>query len=198
MSKWVHIIGVSGVATSGIAVMFKKLGWQVTGSDKGFFPPVSTYLYKQGIKILPGFAASRLTSKQGKNPDLVIYRGTISTKNSELLEAEKLNLPLKTYPEILQKFVVKKDNSIVVTGTYGKTTITGLIVKILQTAKIPVSFMIGGISLDSQLNIREADVKTRWSVIEGDEFLNSYKNKQAKFFYYEPSHLVINSIKWEH
>ena len=82
MSKWIHIIGVSGVATSGIAVMFKKLGWRVTGSDKGFFPPVSTYLQEQGIKILPGFKSSRLTDEYSKHPDLVVFRGTVSTKNS--------------------------------------------------------------------------------------------------------------------
>ena len=198
MSKWIHIIGVSGVATSGIAVMFKKLGWRVTGSDKGFFPPVSTYLNEQGIKILPGFKSSRLTDEYSKHPDLVVFRGTVSTKNSELIAAERLKLPLKTYPEILKQYVVKKDKSIVVTGTYGKTTITALTVKILQTSKIPVSYMLGGISPDLKLNIQAANTETRWSVIEGDEFLNSYKDKQAKFFYYDPTHLVINAVKWEH
>ncbi len=41
LPKWVHIIGICGVVTSGLAVMFKDLGLKVTGSDKGFFPPVS-------------------------------------------------------------------------------------------------------------------------------------------------------------
>ncbi|MEI6057861.1 MAG: Mur ligase domain-containing protein, partial [bacterium] len=49
--KHLHVIGICGVATSAIAIAFHKKGWRVTGSDKGFFPPVSTELEKNGVSF---------------------------------------------------------------------------------------------------------------------------------------------------
>ena len=51
LPKRVHVIGICGVATSAFAIAFHRQGIKVTGSDKGFFPPVSTELEKQGVGV---------------------------------------------------------------------------------------------------------------------------------------------------
>ena len=53
-SKHIHFIGICGVAMGGIAIAMHKAGFVVTGSDKGFFPPVSTELEKSSIVFYAG------------------------------------------------------------------------------------------------------------------------------------------------
>lgn len=195
--QWVHIIGISGVATSGIALMYKNLGWKVTGSDKGFFPPVSTFLRSHEIEIYPGFKAERL-SQNGKHPDLVIIQGTKGLGNPELVEARMLKLPVKTYPEIIAQDIIKPQASIVVVGTYGKTTISAALVKIMQNAGIEISYMFGGIDIDGLPHVRAKTENTRFSIVEGDEYIISTTDHRAKFELYSPTHLIINAIEWEH
>ncbi len=196
-NKWVHIIGICGVVTSGLAVMYKNLGWKVTGSDKGFFPPVSDYLAKYDIEIGLGYNPQRLTDEEGLHPDIVILQGVKSEDNAETKEARRLSLNVKYFTEIVSDLVLV-DNSIVVTGTYGKTTITALIVEILKNAGIDISYMFGGLPLQMTPTIKAAQKHTRYSVVEGDEYLTSLDDKTSKFFYYRPKILLLNSCKWEH
>ncbi len=194
-TKWVHIIGIAGTATSAVAVMFKDLGWKVTGSDKGFFPPVSTYLEHNRIKIMPGFKAERLT-EDGKHPDLVIVQGT-KAANPEIAVAQKLLLTVKTYPEILQEYVLAPE-SIVVAGTYGKTTITAALVKMFLQARTDISYMVGGICVDLERSAVARTEQTKFSILEGDEYIISGEDRRSKFFLYKPKTLVLNALFWEH
>lgn len=197
MKKWVHIIGVAGVSTSGVAIMFKDLGWKVTGSDKGFFPPVSTYLEENEINIQPGFKPERLNNN-GKNPDLVVYQGVVGDKNTEYVYAKEKGLKIRTFAEVLSEYVELKKSSIVVTGTYGKTTITSALVTIFQQAKKDVSYMFGGLSTSIHKSVRAKNDKTEFSIIEGDEYLNSLQDRESKFFKYSPDNIIINAVQWEH
>jgi UDP-N-acetylmuramate-alanine ligase len=46
----VHIVGVCGTAMGGVAVLLKSLGFEVSGSDSLFYPPISDQLKKFGIR----------------------------------------------------------------------------------------------------------------------------------------------------
>lgn len=197
LPKWVHIVGICGVVTSGIAVMFKNLGVKVTGSDKGFFPPVSDYLSKNGITIGIGYKPERLTDDEGNHPDLVVIQGLKGDNNVETEEARSLNLNIQLFPKVLSDFVVC-NNSIVVAGTYGKTTITAILVEIFSKAGIDISYMFGGLRPDMTPTIKAKLDTTKYSIIEGDEYLTSLADKTSKFFYYNPKFLLLNSCQWEH
>jgi UDP-N-acetylmuramate: L-alanyl-gamma-D-glutamyl-meso-diaminopimelate ligase len=111
----IHIIGICGVATSALAIAFNKKGWKVTGSDKGFYPPVSTHLTEAGINYYAGWHPENI----GK-PDIIVAGGSgTSLSNPEIIYAKENNIPLLSFAEALGKYFVKK-NSIVVTGTWGK------------------------------------------------------------------------------
>ena len=196
MKNWVHIIGICGVTTSGLAVSFKKNGWIVTGSDKGFFPPVSEYLKKYDIKILPGFKKERLTIN-GNHPNLVIYQGTKGRFNTEILEAKELNLNIQSYPEVLKDFLINKNKSIVITGSYGKTTTTAILVNILKYTNIKLSYMYGGLNPDFSPNI-VFNPDSEMSVIEGDEYITSYQDMTSKFFHYKPTIVLLTGVVWDH
>ncbi len=197
LPNWIHVIGICGVVTSGLSVMFKYRGVKVTGSDKGFFPPVSEYLQKYDIPIAIGYKSERLTDEDGNHPDLVIAQGLKGENNPEYQEALNLGIPIKTFPEILSEYVIS-DESIVIAGTYGKTTITSAVLEIFNKARIEVSYMFGGITPSMSETAKAKDKNTKFSVVEGDEYLTSLTDTTSKFFYYKPKYLLINSCQWEH
>jgi UDP-N-acetylmuramate: L-alanyl-gamma-D-glutamyl-meso-diaminopimelate ligase len=198
MNNWVHIIGIAGVTTAGLAYAFKEKGWNVTGSDKGFYPPVSDFLKKYEIEILPGFKKERL-NQNGRYPDLVIYQGTKSVNNNEeIIEAKRLDLKLTTYPQVLVDYVINKDNSIVVSGSFGKTTTTALLDSIFSSAAIKHSYMYGAFKGNLEPNVRFHESDSLYSIVEGDEYLDSLENRISKFFYYNPKYLIITGLEWDH
>ena len=189
-NKHIHFIGICGVAMSALAIAFHKKGWRVTGSDAGFFPPISTHLEKNKIDFYPGWHPE----KMGK-PDLVVVGNVASSSNPEWLHVQENNIEYKSYPEAIAEYFVKKD-SIVCAGTYGKTSSATLLSYIFVQAGLDPSYMFGGLAqneIDSA-HIGESD----WSILEGDEYKSSRWDTGAKFKHYSPTHLLLTSVKWDH
>ncbi len=186
----VHFIGISGKAMAPIAKMFLDMGWKVSGSDKGFFPPMSDYLKQfPEIDFYPGFHPEKMGT-----PDLVVH-GTMSSKNLEMVHAREQGMRMMSFPEALGEFVVKS-NSIVVAGTYGKTTISSLLTWILEKAGVNPSYMSAGVQQVLPDGVRATN--SEWSVVEGDEYPFDLTNPVSKFFYYNPTHLVLTAAEWDH
>jgi len=191
--KHIHFIGICGVAMSALALAFHKKGYTVTGSDKGFYPPVSTYLKDAGVAYYPGWHPERMT-KDG-NPDLVVVGNVASSTNPEWQYVQKHNIPYKSYPEVLAEFFIK-DTSIVCAGTYGKTTSSSLLTWIFTEARLSPSYMFGGIS---QNDIPAAALTDgAYSIMEGDEYKTARWDEKAKFFHYAPTHLLLTAVVWDH
>lgn len=177
-----------------IAIELKKLGHNVSGSDKGIYPPMSTMLQEAGIQILIGFKQEHIKDLKDK-PDMVIVGNAISLENPEYIECKNMNYEMLSYPEVLKKFCIK-ENSIVVAGTFGKTTTTALLVHIFNNLNLNTSFMIGGkaLNLDSMVSFKDS----LWSIVEGDEYLTSKTISKSKFFFYSPKYLILTSAEWDH
>ncbi len=188
--KHIHIIGICGVATSALAIAFHKAGWKVTGSDKGFFPPVSTELEKHNINFYAGWHPENI----GK-PDIVIIGTASGTQNPETQYAKDNNIPIYSFAEAIGKFFVK-EYSIVSTGTWGKTSSTALLSYIFQYAKYNPTYMFGGISLSHDSSAELTDSK--YSIFEGDEYKSSPTDNTPKFVYYKPTHLLLSAVSWDH
>ena len=186
----IHIVGICGVATSALAIAFQKKGWKVTGSDKGFFPPVSTELEKHKVSFYAGWHPENMGT-----PDVVMMGGVgTSPSNPEIIYAKEKNIPVFAYAEILEKYFIKK-NSIVTAGTWGKTTSSSLLSFILIEAGMDPSYFTGGLSLSHDTGaLSDSD----WSVVEGDEYQVSISDKRPKFIYYSPTHLLLTSVSWDH
>jgi UDP-N-acetylmuramate: L-alanyl-gamma-D-glutamyl-meso-diaminopimelate ligase len=193
VTKKVHFIGICGVAMSAVAAALWEKGYKVTGSDAGFFPPVSTSLTNLGIPYYSGWHPEKMI--EGGAPDFVIVGNAVATKNPELLYVQEHKIPFMSYPEAVGEYLIKP-HSIVVAGTYGKSTSSAMLSHILRHAGLKPSYMIGGVTQDGtpSASLGEGD----WSVVEGDEYTTAKWDQRPKFAHYKPTHLLVSAVKWDH
>jgi UDP-N-acetylmuramate: L-alanyl-gamma-D-glutamyl-meso-diaminopimelate ligase len=188
----VHLMGICGTGMGSLAGMFHELGYKVTGSDNGVYPPMSEFLKGMGINVMDGYASSNLTPR----PDLVVVGNVIRRTNPEAVELEKSDVPFISMPEALIRFFAGNKTRIVVTGTHGKTTVSSMIAWILHEARFEPGFMIGGLSGNFLRNYRLGNGPH--FVIEGDEYDTAFFDKTPKFTHYGPHIGVITSCEFDH
>jgi UDP-N-acetylmuramate: L-alanyl-gamma-D-glutamyl-meso-diaminopimelate ligase len=193
--KKAYFIGIAGKTTGAIAKAFKDMGWEVSGSDHvGVYPPVSTYLKENNILYIEDYRAENVPP----DADLVVVGRSammIDLNNPEYLRAKELGLRVLSHPEALREFVVKK-NSIVVAGTYGKTTISALLAWILIKAGLNPAYMTGGVSVDLGDGVKITD--SEYSVVEGDEPPSLFETDPPKFMFYDPRFLLLTATIHDH
>ena len=175
---------------SALAILWQKKGWKVTGSDVGFYPPVSTHLTEHKINYYPGWHVEKMGT-----PDLVVVGNVAGSSNPELQHVLQNNIPHVSYPELIAQNLIR-EKSIVCAGTYGKTTTAAMLAFVLKEANLDPAYMFGGIS--PSLDLSADDLGGEYSVIEGDEYKTSREDSRAKFFSYKPTHLLLTGIKWDH
>ncbi len=193
----IHFIGIGGSAIAPLAIMLKQLGNTVTGSDHNpIWDPAQTLLTEAQI---PFTENGDINLQNVHNADLIIIGASTLLKdpnNAEYIEAQKLNKSIHAFPYLVQKYITKK-NSIVVAGTYGKSTTTSALAWIWQSANLKPSFMIGGKPLNFQTGVSYSN--GTYSIVEGDEFITLPQiDPQPKFLYYNPTQLIITAAQWDH
>ncbi|MBR4135401.1 MAG: peptidoglycan synthetase [Bacteroidales bacterium] len=189
----VHFIAIGGSAMHNLAIALHLKGYEVTGSDDEIFEPAKGRLAKYGI--LPdtiGWDPDKLT------PDLdaVILGMHARIDNPELIKAKELGLKIYSYPEYL--YEQSKDKvRIVVGGSHGKTTITSMIIHVLQQNHIECDYMVGALLDGFEVMVRLSET-AKVMVIEGDEYLTSPIDRRPKFHLYQPTIGIISGIAWDH
>ncbi len=191
-NKRVHLLGICGTAMASLAGMLKEKGFQVSGSDSGIYPPMSTFLADLDIPVLPGYRKENLTPR----PDLVVVGNSIARGNEELEYILDEGIPYTSMPEILRILFLANRIPMVMTGTHGKTTTAAMLAWALQTLGTRPSFLIGGIPVNFKTSYQLRDSK--YFVLEGDEYDSAFFDKAPKFFHYRPHILVINPIEFDH
>ncbi|ASK32118.1 peptidoglycan synthetase [Chryseobacterium sp. T16E-39] len=188
-----HFIAIGGSAMHNLAIALKDKGYQVTGSDDAIFEPSKTRLDNKGI--LPnelGWFPEKITS----DIDAVILGMHAHQDNPELAKAKELGLKIYSYPEFLYE-QSKNKTRVVIAGSHGKTTITSMILHVLNFHQKDVDFMVG-----AQLEGFDCMVKLTpdndFMVLEGDEYLSSPIDLRSKFLLYQPNIALLSGIAWDH
>jgi UDP-N-acetylmuramate: L-alanyl-gamma-D-glutamyl-meso-diaminopimelate ligase len=188
----IHLIAVCGVGMASLAGLLKARGYRVTGSDQNVYPPMSTYLAQAGIDVQIGFDPQHLANR----PDLVIIGNAVSRGNPEAEAVLDGRIPYLSFPQALGKFLIGTRQSIVVTGTHGKTTTTALAAWVLKCAGLDPGFFVGGVPLNfgSGWDPGESD----HVVLEGDEYDSAFFDKGPKFLHYRPQRVILTSVEFDH
>lgn len=188
----IHLMGICGTAMASLAGLLQDRGFKVTGSDSAPYPPMSTQLEKLGIPVVKGYAAKNLQPR----PDFVIVGNVISASNEEAQELVRLGIPYTSLPKAMGEFIIAGRESIVVSGTHGKTTTTSMMSWICQVQGVKPGFLIGGIPKNFSKSFQNPEGK--YFVIEGDEYDTAYFDKVPKFVHYRPRHVILTSIEFDH
>ena len=175
-----------------LAGLLKEAGYNVRGSDEAVYPPMSTRLAEMGIDVLEGYDPAHLDPP----PDLVIVGNSCTPTHPEAAYARSEELAQLSFPEALAHFFIQSRRSLVVAGTHGKTTTTGMLVHVLRSAGLDPSFLVGGVMSNGNTNYHVGDGPH--FVVEGDEYDSAYFDKRPKFMHYKPASAIISSMEFDH
>jgi len=187
-----HLSGIGGAAMAPLAGMLAESGHRVTGSDAGVYPPASTLLDSLGIRWTSGFSAANLDPA----PDIVVLGNALSRGNPEVEAVLDHKIPYRSLPQTLEEFFLPGHDSLVVTGTHGKTTTTSMLSWILHHAGRKPNFLIGGVAENFGRSFGLGGGKE--FVLEGDEYDSAFFDKAPKFLHYHPQEMIITSLEFDH
>lgn len=189
----IHFIAIGGSAMHNLALALQEKGNEVTGSDDMIYEPSRSRLEKKGL--LPpqyGWYPEKIHS----GLDAVILGMHAREDNPELAKARELGLKVYSYPEFLYE-QSKEKTRVVIGGSHGKTTITSMVLHVLNYHHINVDYMVGAQleGFDTMVHLTE---ENDFIVLEGDEYLSSPIDRRPKFHLYKPNIALISGIAWDH
>lgn len=178
----IHFIGIGGIGMSGIAAIFIRSGWKVSGSDEKDGPLIKR-LKAQGVKISIGHAGANIDGA-----DVVVYSSAIDRFNPELALARGKGIKVIHRSCALAELIGDK-RCVAVSGSHGKTTTSALAAHLLAECEKLSAAVLGGISLnlDDSVYLGGGDI----FVVEADE-------SDGSFLRYNPSYPIITNIDREH
>jgi UDP-N-acetylmuramate: L-alanyl-gamma-D-glutamyl-meso-diaminopimelate ligase len=190
----VHFIGICGKAMAGLAVIMRELGWEISGSDEGFYDPVYTYLLDRGITFVPEYKKENIPA----GASLIVigkHARLVPETNEEVAAAFASGISVKSLPEVLHDLMATTDN-IVIAGSFGKSTCTSLITWCMLAAGRDPSYLIGAVpfGFDTAAHHGAEDL----FIIEGDEYPSSNWDTKSKFLYYHPKTVMLTSGEHDH
>ena len=189
----IHFIAVGGSAMHNLAIALQLKGYDVTGSDDHIFEPSKSRLNKHGL--LPddfGWDASRISD----DLDFVILGMHAKVDNPELIESQNRNLKTVSYPEFIYE-MSKNKTRVVIGGSHGKTSITAMVLHVLNQNGREVDFMVGAQLEGFETMVHLTD-ENDFILLEGDEYLSSSIDRRPKFHLYKPNIALLSGISWDH
>jgi len=188
----IHILGICGTFMGGLALLARELGYEVSGSDAGVYPPMSTQLEQAGIQLHEGYSADALEPA----PDLVVIGNAMSRGNPAVEYVLDRNLAYISGPQFLSEHVLKDRWVLAVAGTHGKTTTASMLAQILDQCGLAPGFLIGGVAEDFGISARLGNAP--FFVVEADEYDTAFFDKRSKFIHYKPRTLIVNNLEFDH
>jgi UDP-N-acetylmuramate: L-alanyl-gamma-D-glutamyl-meso-diaminopimelate ligase len=193
MSKQIHFIGIGGSVMHYLAIDARQKGCLVTGSDDAIYEPSRSALERAGL--LPdamGWNKDRLHS----GIDQVVLGMHAQADNPELVAAQELGLPILSFPAYIYQQAQHKER-VVIAGSHGKTTITAMVMHVLQQQQYRFDYLVGAYVEGFESTVRLSQ-DAPIIVIEGDEYSSSPLDPTPKFLHYQHHIGVISGIAWDH
>ena len=189
----IHFIAIGGSAMHNLALALHNKGYKVTGSDDAIFEPSKSRLDVKGLlpKQFGWFPEKILTDL-----DAVILGMHAKPDNVELKKAQELGVKIYSYPEFLYE-QSKNKTRVVIGGSHGKTTITSMILHVLNYHEKEVDYMVGA-QLDGFETMVHLTEENEFIILEGDEYLSSPIDMRPKFHLYKPNIALLSGIAWDH
>ena len=165
----IHMIGIGGISMSAIALVLKKYGYIITGSDKSEGDMINV-LEENGIPVFIGSNAELV-----KDADVVVYTSAINQHDPEFVRAKSLNIPTYERAQFLGLLLQCYEKPICICGTHGKTTTTSMLSKIFIDAGLDPNVQVGSkFKALNDLNYRIGE--SEYFILESCEYVDSFLN----------------------
>ncbi len=187
-SRRMHFIGIGGAGMSGLALVCRQLGAQVSGSDRADSSYIER-LHAAGLDPSVGHEASNLP----EDAEEVVVSTAIAPDNPELSRARERGLPVRHRGELLAELCGEK-RLIAVAGTHGKTTTTAMLVWALRAIGEDPAFFIGGET--PGLGPQGAPANAGWG--DGEWVVAEADESDGSFLRLQPEIAVITNIEMDH
>src|SRR5262249_50798737 len=181
-----------GTAMVPLAALLSEQGHRVTGSDRELYPPMSTQLWDLRIPVARGFSPENVP----RDCELLIVGNAATRDNPEAAEAQRQGLPVLSMPQAVARYLLPGKTSVVITGTHGKTTTSALTAWLLLDSGRDPGFLVGGEMKNLGRGYRHG--AGPYFVLEGDEYNAAFFDRGPKFLHYQPRHLLIGNIEYDH
>ena len=193
MKGKVHFIAIGGSVMHNLAITLKQLSYEVSGSDDKIYDPSRSRLEK--YNLLPenlGWFPELID----KEIDFIVLGMHAKKDNPELLKALDLDCKIYSYPELIFEFS-KSKTRITIGGSHGKTTVSSMILHVLDFYNVKVDYLLGA-QIEGFENMVHITDDNEFILIEGDEYLSSPIDNSPKFHKYNSNIAVITGIAWDH
>ncbi len=188
----IHMVPIGGTAMVPLAALLTEQGHTITGTDLELYPPMSTLLASLSIPTAKGYAPEHVPA----DADRVIVGNAALRDNVEAAEASRRGIPTLSMPQAIREFLLPGKTSVVITGTHGKTTTSALAAWLLFDTGREPGFLVGGELLNFGRGYRLG--AGPHFVLEGDEYNAAFFDRGPKFLHYEPKHLFVGNIEFDH
>jgi UDP-N-acetylmuramate--alanine ligase len=178
-----HFVGIGGAGMSGLAVVARALGAEVTGSDQA----ESAYLAQvraAGVEPVIGHDAANVPAGEGVE---VVVSTAIPDENPELALARERGLRVVHRGELLGEAAGLK-RCLAVSGTHGKTTTTAMAIHVLRACGMDPAFLVGA-QLRDGTNAGWGEGE--WIVVEADE-------SDRSLLRLDPEIAVLTNLELDH
>ena len=196
-----HFAGVAGSGMSALALYETMQGRPASGSDRAFdqgrHPEIREQLERAGVTVLPQ-DGSFLAPGHGPCAGLVVSTA-VEAQVPDVAAARAAGVPVLHRSELLARHVAGS-RSVAVSGTSGKSTVTGMVFAILEGCGLRPGLLSGGalaslVARGEAGNVRAPgpapDGGPPWLVVEADE-------SDGSLVRYEPWLGVVLNLGLDH
>ena len=197
-----HLTGVAGIGMSALAQVRLAEDCTVSGSDRVQDQGSKTGAVIQGSDLdkLQTLGV-RLFPQDGSGVTqecrFVIVSTAIEKDNPDLLAAERLDVPVIHRAEMLASLVRDK-YCVAVTGTSGKSTVTGMIGWILEQIGADPVVVNGAALLNWRHEDRIGNARTRFRTSERDIWVIEADESDRSLLHFRPEWAVITNASRDH
>ncbi len=193
-----HFIGLCGAGMSAVARICQQADERVTGSDEGFYPPISETIARYGIPCATGYAAGNIPADART---IVVGRHArlVPRTNPEVAEAHARRAAgrarIASFPEVLRDHMGEVP-SLIVAGSYGKSSCSALAAWCLAHGGARPGWFIGADAPDLIDNGRLGAGGP--FVVEGDEYPAAIDDPRPKFAFYPAHEVLFTAAEHDH
>ena len=177
---------------AGLALIAREQGYDIHGSDQAIYPPISTLLADQHIRVIEGYRPESILP----GTDLCVIGNALSRGNALIEHVLGARIPYISGPGWLREHLIPHKRVLAVAGTHGKTTTSSIAAFIMDRCGYQPGFLIGGVPGNFPVSARAGTGE--WFVVEADEYDSAFFDKRSKFLHYRPDVLILANLEFDH